>query len=145
MKAAWQPTLKFIRLLDISAATVALRFEFPLFTFFERGFSLLFLQRNIVRVCKICRHFFFCPAVATGLNKVVSDVIKSIRCCLIESCGGVGGEVGDSFTRKKKKNKKNNDTWRSRPEEGTDICGEMFWDSMLLLPRRMLLYKTVDE
>lgn len=103
MKAAWQPTLKFIRLLDASAATVALRFEFPLFTFFERGFSLLFLRRNIVRVCKICCHFSFFPAVATGLNKVVSDLIKSIRCCLIESGGGVGGEVGDSFTRKKKK------------------------------------------
>lgn len=80
----------------------------------------------------------FSTTGATSLNEADSYLIKSIRCCLIESGGGVGGrKCGDSFTRK-------DETWQRCPAVWADIPDEMFWESMRLLPQRMLLYKTED-
>lgn len=44
----------------------------------------------------------------------------------------------DSFTRK-------DETWQHCPAARADIPDEMFWESMWLLPKRMLLYKTEDR
>ena len=47
------------------------------------------------------------------------------------------GKRRDSFTR-------DDETLQRCPEVRPDIPDEMFWESMRLLPRRMLLYKTED-
>lgn len=96
-------------------------FTFLFLTVF-RGHNLIYLGKNLLPLS---------TTGATSLSEADSDLIKSIRWCLIEGGGGVGGgNAGDSFTRK-------DETWQRCPAVRADIPDEMFWESMLLLPQRM--------